>query len=271
MNFRVTFCAALFAALSFVLPQSSAGKKASDRGKPQSETVEFFTALESGKIGATVIPRDATQLTVQVKNETDKPLTIRLPDTIAAVPVLAQMFPPGGLFQGNNPPVGNNFPGGNNMPGGNQAPQGLGGPFGGRQGNNNRMPGAFFNVLPGKIVRRKLPCVCLDFGKPNPKPQIPYRIERLEDVNSKPELRELLRLFGQSGCSQRTAQIAAWHLANVMSWEQLARLQYKRANGATRPRYSAAELQLAKRLVAGLPTRKQPKRRESIGDQLSRR
>ncbi len=270
MNIRVTFCAALLAALSFLLPQSAAGKKASGKAKPQSETVEFFTALDAGRIGVTVIPRDATQMTVQVKNETDKPLTIRLPDTIAAVPVLAQMFPQGGPFQGNNLFGGGNLAGGNNLQGGNQAPQGLGGPFGGRQGNNNRFLG-MFSVLPGKVVRKKLPCVCLDFGKPNPKPQMPYRIERLESVNAKSELRDLLCLFGKGGCSHRTAQIAAWHLANDMSWEQLARLRYKRANGATRPRYSAAELQLAKQIVERLPSRKPPERSESVGDRLSRR
>ncbi len=267
MTIRVYLCAAALAVLAVTLPANAAGKKA-PRTLPGSQSVEFFSALDQGQIAATVIPRDARQLTVQVENKTDKPLSIRLPESIAAVPVLAQMMLPG------------QFPGNNGFLDNQQAPQGLGAPFGGPQmGNNpfqggqpfNRPGGPIFNVLPGKIVKKKLPCVCLEFGKPDPRPRIPYRIERLGNVSSKPEVRELLARLGQGVCSQKTAQIAAWHLANDMSWEQLARLRHKLANGSTRPRFSSADLQLAKRVVEQLPSRKPSKPPESIGYRLSLR
>jgi hypothetical protein len=256
------------AVLVLTLPGIAAAKKAS-RTLPGSQTVEFFSALDQGQIAATVIPRDSRQLTVQVENKTDKPLSIRLPESIGAVPALAQMLNPG-QFPGNNGWLDNPQ----------QQPQGLGAPFGGPQMGNNvfqqgqqfNLPGGpLFNVLPGKIVKKKLPCVCLEFGKPDPRPRIPYRIERLENVSSKPEVRELLAVLGRGGCRQKTAQIAAWHLANDMSWEQLARLKHKLANGSTRPRFSAADLQLAKRLVGQLPSAKPPKPAESAGYRFAKR
>ena len=51
--------------------------------------VEFFAAIESGQVEATVIPRDSKKVTLQLKNKSDQPLTIRLPDAFAAVPVQA--------------------------------------------------------------------------------------------------------------------------------------------------------------------------------------
>jgi len=243
----------------------AAGKKA-PRTLPGSQSVEFFAALDEGQIAATVIPRDSRQLTVQVENKTDKPLSIRLPESIGAVPVLAQFGNPN---QGFNPFDNNQ-----------QQAQGLGGPFGGPQNGNNpfgggqqfNFPGGpLFNVLPGKIVKKKLPCVCLEFGKPDPRPRIPYRIERLENVCSKPGVREVLIVLGSGRCNQKTAQIAAWHLANDMSWEQLAGLKHKLANGSMRPRFSAAELQLAKRVVEQLPSKKRLKSPESAGYRYAQR
>ena len=267
MTFRVNLCAASLAVLALALPGVAVAKKG-PRTLPGSQTVEFFSALDQGQIAATVIPRDSRQLTVQVENKTDKPLSIRLPESIGAVPALAQMLNPGQL------PANNGWL---NNP--QQQPQGIGAPFGGPQGGNlfqggqqfNMPGGPLFNVLPGKIVKKKLPCVCLEFGKPDPRPRIPYRIERLENVSSKPKVRELLAVLGRGACSQKTAQIAAWHLANDMSWEQLAGLKHKLANGSTRPRFSAADLQLAKRVVEQLPSAKPPKPPESTGYRFARR
>ena len=111
-------------------------------------------------------------------------------------------------------------------------------------------PGALFNVLPGKIVKQKLSCVCLEFGRPDPNPRLPYRLERLENVQPKPELRQVLVALNRGACSQRVAQLAAWHLANDMTWQQLAQLPRERMTG--KPVYSAAEVDQARRLVAAV-------------------
>jgi len=54
------------------------------------ETVEMFAAIEKGQIAVKLIPKDSTQCRVFIENTTDTPLTVKLPETFAAVPVLAQ-------------------------------------------------------------------------------------------------------------------------------------------------------------------------------------
>jgi hypothetical protein len=53
-------------------------------------------------------------------------------------------------------------------------------------------------------------------------------------------------------------RLAVWHLANAVSWEQLARVPHEQAHGTKRPQYSPAELEQAQRLVKQLPSVKQP-------------
>jgi hypothetical protein len=240
-----------------LMPGLSWGVEREKRG----EAIELFAALEAQQIEVKVIAEDATRLTIQVANKQDVPLTIRLPDVVAAVPVLAQMQPVG------RNPLGPGFPAGpglnSNRTGGNQAAQGLGAPFG-QVGQNNGMlpgnpfPGGMMSVLPGKVVRHKLRCVCLDFGKPTPNAHVPYRLERLESVQPRPEVRELLHVLAHGGSSQRIVQLGVWHLANDVTWEELARVTHELANGTKRPQYSGAELELAQRLVQHLPSVSQP-------------
>lgn len=210
------------------------------------DEVEFFAAIDNGQIAATVIPRDANRLTIQVENKTDKPLTVKLPDAIAAMPVLAQQ--PFGLGLGNGAGL---F--GGNQGGGNQGAQGLGAPLGLNGGNNGGLQGGFFSIPPGKIIKQKLPCVCLEFGKPDPRPQMAYRIERLETLCDKPAVAELMTVLAQRGVDQQVVQIAAWHLANDMTWEQLAGLKHELANGRKQPRFSPDTIEQAMRLVQSLP------------------
>ena len=56
--------------------------------------VDLFQAIDQGQIDVKVFPKDSSQLRVIVENKTDKPLTVKLPDAFAAVPVLAQFGAP---------------------------------------------------------------------------------------------------------------------------------------------------------------------------------
>jgi hypothetical protein len=49
-----------------------------------------------------------------------------------------------------------------------------------------------------------------------------YKIVPLEEVNSDPRIRDLCAVLGQGKVPQNTAQAAAWHIANRMSWDELA-------------------------------------------------
>ena len=75
---------------------------------------------------------------------------------------------------------------------------------------------------PAKSASYKIATVCLEHGKRDPRPAIPYEIRPLETVTTKPGVAEVLTLLGYGKIDQREAQAAAWHLANGMSWEQLA-------------------------------------------------
>ncbi|TVP95898.1 MAG: hypothetical protein EA381_18090, partial [Planctomycetaceae bacterium] len=72
---------------------------AADKRSVQDEPVmEWFEAEKAGQIEVKFLPKDATEATVLVKNLTDAPIRIRLPETFAAVPVNAQMM--GGMGMG---------------------------------------------------------------------------------------------------------------------------------------------------------------------------
>ena len=53
-------------------------------------------------------------------------------------------------------------------------------------------------------------------------------------------------MLGRGQINQRTAQLAAWHLNNDLSWKKLAGMQEKAALG-TVARYTDKELQAAKK------------------------
>jgi hypothetical protein len=267
MSVRLTACGWLILWCGFT-PCLSRGV---ERERP-SEPIDLFAALEAKQIEVTVIPDNARKLTIQVANKRDVPLTLRLPEAIAAVPVLAQRGLPRAPGQIGGP--GQLFGNGWNGGGANQATQGLGAPWG-QNGQNmfagNGFPGGLMNVSPGKVIKQRLPCVCLDFGKPDPRPQIAYRLQRLEDYQDAPGLRELLVAFGQGGHSQQVVQLAAWHLANGLSWEQLAQVPHLSANGHRQPRFSAAELELARQLVKQVAPRQQPAPARPASQSLSSR
>ena len=80
----------------------------------------------------------------------------------------------------------------------------------------------------------KVPTVCLDHGKREPRPAVPYQIKPLESYTTKPGVRELCQMLGNGQIDRRAAQAAAWHLNNDMTWQQLAAKRIRHANG-TKP------------------------------------
>lgn len=253
------FCALLSFTALFCLPEALAWADVfDDQPSDGAREVELFAAIEAEDVDAVMIPRDSRRATLQIKNNTEQPLAIRLPHAFAGVPVLAQQGL--GLF-GN--------PGG----GGGGAPQALGMGFpGGGQGLNGLLggPGGVMNVPPGKVLKVKRKSVCLQYGNPEPGPRVAYKIVPLKTVSSDESLSEMLAVLGYDGLDQRVAQIAAWHFANGMSWEQLAGLTVRHFNGSRSPRFSAAEIRAAQQLAGLLPSQQERQRDEDY-DRLSRR
>ncbi len=228
-------CLALAAALVPVLSiaaERNVSKSGGSDLKP--DTVEMFSAIEKGQIAVKLIPKDSTQCRVLIENKTDKPLSVKLPETFAGVPVLAQARA-GGVGGGTR--TGSSYGGG----GGNQS---MGGGMGGMGGGG--MGGGFFNVAPEKVGQLRVPTVCLEHGKGEPRANIPYEIKPIESVTHKPAVAELCRMLGTGQLNQRAAQAATWFLTGELTWQELTSKRYRLANGTPGELYfSPQEIQAA--------------------------
>jgi hypothetical protein len=240
-------------ALGFVLATSlalradeaSLSSKSAKVEAPQGELVELFAGAAKGDIEVKLILKDSTTGQVIITNKTKKPLTIQLPEAFAGVPVLAQGFGGGGLGGGggnnNNNNQNQNQGVGGGMMGGMGGGMGGGG-FGGGGG------GGLFNVAPEKAGKLKVTIVCLEHGKVDPNPRVNYQLRPLESFTSKPEVIEVVKMLSKGEIDQHSAQAAAWHLANDMSWSELAnKVGKKHLNGSVEPYFTAGHLELGVR------------------------
>lgn len=188
---------------------------------PGDETVELFEAMDEGQIQVKIIPKNSAEARVFIKNKANKPLNVRLPKAFAAVPILAQG--PGGMGGGM---------GGQAMGGG----MGMGG-------------GGMFNIPADREGDFKVACVCLEHGKPEPRPKMAYSMKPVESVTTKPGVAEMLTDLGDGRIPQRAAQVAAWHLNNGMSWEELAAKRIELADGRSYPYFAADELLIGRQIA----------------------
>jgi hypothetical protein len=202
------------------------------------ESVDMFSAIESGQIAVRLIPKDSTQSRVFIENKTDKPLSVKLPETFGAVPVLAQRGPGGGGGGGSR----------SSSTGGQS--QSMGGGMGGMGGGGGGGMG-MFNVPPEKVGQFRVATVCLEHGKGEPNERIPYEIKPLDKVANRPAVVELCRALGTGQVNQRAAQAAAWFLNNDISWQELSAKRYRYANGVLGESYfKPQEIQAGMQLAA---------------------
>jgi hypothetical protein len=242
-------------AAALLCPLATASDRSARAPEPAPEAVEMFAAIESGQIGVQLIPKDSTECRVLIENKTDKPLTVKLPDAFAGVPVLAQAGlgvggalggPAGGGLGGGAGGAGGGFGGGQQTFGGGMGGMGMGGMGGMGMGG---MGGGFFNVAPERVGKFKVPTVCLEHGKDEPRARMKYEIKPISAFTDRVEVHEICRMVG-CGMNQRVAQAAAWHLANDMSWRELAAKQYRFANGTRAPYFSPQQIRAAMQAAA---------------------
>jgi hypothetical protein len=204
---------------------------------PSDRTVELFEAIEAKEIEVKLIPKDDTEARVMIKNNTKKPLNVKLPDAFAGRPVLAQIGRAGGASGGGS--------------GGGQNQSMGGGMGGGMMGGGGGMGGGMFSLPPEQVGQFKVATVCLEHGKKEPRPNIPYEIVKIEEVSTDPAVKELLTVFGKNRLSQRATQAAAWHLANGMSWQELAAKRIVHINGTSESWFNAQEIQAGMEFATG--------------------
>jgi hypothetical protein len=109
--------------------------------------------------------------------------------------------------------------------------------------------GGLFNIAPEKVGELKVATACLDHGKLEPSKYIAYEVVPLEQCTNKPGVAEALALLAAGKTKQKVAQAVVWHLANGLSWEQLAAKKVNRVGRADTPYYEPAELQAALELT----------------------
>jgi hypothetical protein len=265
---RHTICAAVAIAMisAGIVPQQGRAaerRAAAPNAAEEARQVELFEAMKTGDIEVSFIPHDSQRANVLIKNKTDKPLTIRLPETFAGVPVLAQIGDaggmPGGAIGGGGAGMGGRGGGGNLGMGG--GAQGMGGGFGGGLGGFGGgmggmggggfggFGGGMMSVAPEKVGRLTVTTVCLEHGKDEPTPRMKYTIKPIEALSKDPRVIELCRMVGAGEIPQNAAQAAAWHLANGLSWQELAAKDRIRTRLQTVKYFSPQELNAALQIV----------------------
>lgn len=237
---KLFWCFSLLGVVMLGVPGFAATpEKKSAAAEP--EQVELFAAIDAGDIEVKLICKDSTTGNVIITNKTKKPLAIKMPEAFAGVPVAAQFggCPGGGCPGGGG--FGGGGGGGNQGLGGGLGGGGFGGGGGGGFGGGGG--GGIFNVAPERATKVKVVTVCLEHGKDDPNPRIPYELRPLKTFTEDPKVIELVRMVGRGEIDQHSAQAAAWHLANGMSWQELARkIGKKHLNGSTEPYFTAAHL-----------------------------
>jgi hypothetical protein len=204
------------------------------------EVHDVLAAESAGLVTVKYIPNDSRSAQIVVTNRSDRPLTLRLPEQFAGVPVLAQMGGNGGGQAG----FGAGGIGAAPQTTGGAGPQNQGMNIGGAQG------GGMFSLPPEKTRVVKVTTVCLEHGKPEPSPLRPYRLVELESYSNDPRLAELMTSIGKGEVSQKVAQAAAWHIANGLTWERLAAEKIDHAGGdPDEPFFTPAELRAAFQVV----------------------
>ena len=233
MNLKtlVLYRAASVAIFAASLCTAQIGRTAGANAVPatDADVSQWFAAEEAGQIEVTFIPKNATEATVLVKNLTDQPLTIQLPEAFAAVPINAQMGGMGGGGMGGGG-MGGGGMGGGGMGGGGGG-QGMGGGMGGGGMGGGGMGGGgmggggmggMMRVPAEKQMKIKVATVCLEHGKPDPNPKMAYKMIPVTQFTKDERVIGVCKMLGHHMVTQNTAQAAAWHLTDDLSWNQLS-------------------------------------------------
>jgi hypothetical protein len=221
----------------FASRANGAGAAASDTSPSAAKTpVDFFNAMTTGKIKAKFIAMNDHEARLIITNNTKQPLSLKLPEAFAGVPVAAQFGAAGGARGGG---------GGRTTTGGGGGQQSVGGGLGGGGGGGigGGGGGGFFSVPPEKTAKIDFGVLCLNHGLRDPSSATPYKIVPADTVVEQPAVTELLKAFGRGELKHAAAQAAAWNLNSNQSWEQLAaKLQGTRRSFSRPPYFSRDDI-----------------------------
>lgn len=243
------------------------------RFDPAGTEVELFSGMENGQIETRLMPKGALNGTVFIANKTDKPLNVKVPGAVIAVPVHSQFGGGIGGLGGGGFGAGGIAGGGIGGQGGGQ--QALGGGFGGGLGGGGlggglgggqAGGGGFFSIPPERTIAVKFHSVCLQHGRPEPTVSSRYRLIPISSVTDDPVVHELITAVGSGAIDPSTAQAAAWAVFNNMSWQQLAAKTVEHLGGQpSTPYFTQEQLIGAQRLLAQVVERSKGRPQTTAG------
>jgi hypothetical protein len=242
------FAVATVAAITLFCVRGTTARADASVAPTATQQVDLFDGMNSGQLDAKIVTLSDHQARIFIKNKTDQPLSIKLPEAFAAVP-LAQFGGGGGGARGGGGGGGRSGGSSRSGSGGGQQQSsggGLGGSGGGGGGG-----GGVFSVPAEKTAEIDAPTLCLDHGLRDPSPSVPYKLMPAEDHLDRPAVVELLKAFGRGELDQQAAQAAAWHLNNDMSWDELAAQKQGTKRSINRPPYFTAAQMKAATAYAG--------------------
>lgn len=257
---RRALLAGCAAGLALPLGQRAMARERPAAGGPAPTVVpDVIDAETESLVEVRYIPNDSRSAQIVVKNVSERPLTLRLPAAFVGVPVLAQMGMGmggmgGGMNRGGGGGMGGGgFGGGQATGGGGMGMGGMG--MGGMGGGMGGMPGmgmggGAFSIPPERTRVAKVQTVCLEYGKDEPSPRMAYRLQRPDSFTSDPRVVLILESLGRGELPQKVAQAATWHVANGLSWQQLAAETIDHLVGADEPFFTHVELAAAAQVVA---------------------
>tara|TARA_R110002095_G_scaffold102921_1_gene90235 strand:+ start:1409 stop:2269 length:861 start_codon:yes stop_codon:yes gene_type:complete len=206
---------------------------------PDVPQVNLFEGIEQQALTVRVAPISAYNSSVFITNLTAQPLTVKLPQSVASIHILAQNGPGDGFLQGlQNQPQQQT--GKSQAVGGNLTPVG---------NNQNFDFKGLFTIPAEKTVRLRLQSVCLEHGKPSPSSLKTYELRPIESQVQDKALVLLLTKFDPRYDDWEMMQAIAWHLSSHMEWQELANEKKDRVIGGGVPLFSTAQLLAAKKIV----------------------
>ena len=231
--------------------------------EPAAPQVDLFEAVDRGHVTVRLIPKSAKGGRVLIENKTDKPLTVKIPEAVAGVSIHSQIANVQGGNQGQvlfgldkvgagneqgpqqlgggiGPALGEDQPAGNN-PG-----------FGPGQGIGGQGIGqGLFSIPAETVISLQFNSVCLEHGKPEPTSNSKYTLVPVSRISRDPVLYQLLVVVGAGKVDKQAAQVAAWHLANRMSFQELSVVTNTTVGSLTQtPDFTLDQITKAEQLVA---------------------
>lgn len=234
------------------------------------QPLDLFDAMDDGVVEVTFVARNAREGRIVMKNTSDEPVNVTIPDAFIGVPVLAQLGGGGGGFGGGGMGGG----GQTQQVGGGGGGRGGGGRGGGGRGGRGGGGRGGFNIAPEQITRVDVPLLCLEHGKRDPSSSKPYEIHPIENFIDRPEVIAVVRAYADGELPAGAAQAAVWHLNNDLGFDFLAAKKTGTVRQIVRhPYFSAGEINTAmaiadraRQLTAGMRVEPRVRKNQSVSE-----